>query len=386
VGYFTSRPIATAIIGILAASGCASQTAPSSGVPNSVAPQIGGVAAGSMRPVDSTSILEKLTKQITIGSTVDPENGDQGPRSVAISTGSLQGKIAKGQLLVCNYEDSSGTPGNGTTMEVLSPKSNSSPSRFIQTSLLKGCDGDAIQPRHGSIWGTGFSSGDIVELAPKGKIVKTYTSGKVFSAPFSDTVADHTQDFGPLNVYVGSTLAGGIVNISAGFYGNGIATQVAKGFAVGKGSDADLGPSGLAYDLNADVLYIVDGVDNTVVAFTNASKLVAKDEIVVEAGGTTFKCKFPKTTCGKLIYSGSPLDAPIAATLLPNGNLIVANSQGTANTLVELTPAGTVLATKVVDSSATQGVFGLAAKGTNDNNTVLYFTDVNSNTVEELEQ
>ena len=317
---------------------------------------------------------------------MDAQNGDKGPRSIAISAGSIQGKIAKGQLLVCNYEDSSGTAGNGTTMEILDSKTNSSPTRFVQTTLLKGCDGDAIQPRHGSIWGTGFTSGDIVELAPKGKIVKTYTSGKIFSAPFADVVADHTQDFGPLNVYVGSTLVGGIVNISAGFYGNGIATQVAKGFAVGKGSDADLGPSGLSYDLSADVLYIVDGVNNTVVAFTNASKLVAKDEIIVQPGGKTFKCKFPKTTCGKLIYSGSPLDAPIASTVLPNGNLVVANSQGTANTLVELTPSGTVLATKVVDSSATQGVFGIAAKGTNDNNTVLFFTDTNSNTVQELEQ
>lgn len=386
MGYCASRPIAAAIIGILAASGCASPTTPSSGSFNPTAQHVAGATNIGMRPVDSTSILQKLTKQVTIGSTVDAQNGDKGPRAISIATGSKDGKLAKGQLLVCNYEDSSGVAGNGTTMEVLNPAQGSTPTRFIQTSLLKGCDGDAIQPRHGSVWGTAFTSGDIVELAPKGKIVKTYTSGKVFSAPFSDTVADHTQDFGPLNVYVGSTLAGGIVNISAGFYGNGIATQVAKGFAVGKGSNADLGPSGLTYDLTADVLYIVDGVDNTVVGFTNASKLVAKDEIIVKPGGKTFQCKFPKTTCGELIYSGSALDAPIAATLLPNGNLVVANSQGTANTLVELTPTGQVLATKVVDSSSTQGVFGLVAKGTNDNNTVLYFSDANSNTVQELEQ
>ena len=76
----------------------------------------------------------------------------------------------------------------------------------------------------------------------------------------------------------------------------------------------------------------------------------------------------------------------MAATLLPNGNLIVANTQGTANTLVELTPKGKVLDTKVVDESSTQGVFGLAAGGTNDANTVLFYTDTNSNTVHELER
>ena len=64
----------------------------------------------------------------------------------------------------------------------------------------------------------------------------------------------------------------------------------------------------------------------------------------------------------------------------------MANTGGTANTLVELTPAGQVLDTKVVDKSATQGVFGLAAIGTNDANTALYFTDTNSNNVQELKQ
>ena len=121
-------------------------------------------------------------------------------------------------------------------------------------------------------------------------------------------------------------------------------------------------------------------------AFTNASKLLDKDEIIVKPGGKKFKCRYPKTTCAHLVYKGSPLDAPMASALLPNGNLIVANTQGTANTLVELTPNGKVLDTKVVDQSSTQGVFGLAASGTNDSNTVLYYTDTNSNTVQELER
>jgi sugar lactone lactonase YvrE len=160
---------------------------------------------------------------------------------------------------------------------------------------------------------------------------------------------------------------------------------VAKGFGVSKGSQG-LAPSGLQYDPATDTLYIVDGVTNTIVAFSNSSKLLDKDEIIVKAGGKTFSCKYPKTTCASLVYSGSPLDAPMASALLPNGNLIVANTQGTANTLVELTPQGQVLDTKVVDSSSTQGVFGLVAGGTKDSNTVLFFTDTNSNNVQELEQ
>ena len=76
--------------------------------------------------------------------------------------------------------------------------------------------------------------------------------------------------------------------------------------------------------------------------------------------------------------------APVAAALLPNGNLIVANTQG-GNKLVELTPAGKVLAIKAVDKSATPHVFGLASAGTSDTNTVVFFTTTEDSTVHELE-
>ena len=113
-----------------------------------------------------------------------------------------------------------------------------------------------------------------------------------------------------------------------------------------------------------------------------------KDEITVEPGGRTFKCKDPSSTCGKLIYAGKPLGAPEAMTILPNGNLTVANTAGAqANTLVEIDTAnGKVLDTKVVDKNKTAGIFGLVATGTNDGNIALFFTDTNSNTLQELEQ
>jgi hypothetical protein len=75
----------------------------------------------------------------------------------------------------------------------------------------------------------------------------------------------------------------------------------------------------------------------------------------------------------------------VASTLLPNGNLVVANTSG-GNTLVELTPAGQILDTKVVDTNKTAGVFGLAAIGTTDSNTEIYFTDTNTNDVDVLEK
>jgi hypothetical protein len=134
-----------------------------------------------------------------------------------------------------------------------------------------------------------------------------------------------------------------------------------------------------------DILYIVDGVDNTVVAVSNARKLLEKNEIVVQPGGKRFKCAHPKFTCATLVYSGSPLNAPVASALLPNGNLIVANTKG-GNTLVELTPTGQVLDTKVIDKSTIAHVFGLLATGTSDSDTALFYTDTKTNTLQELEQ
>jgi hypothetical protein len=368
---------------LLVASGCGAHAVPpSDGAYPAL--QTSSAAAIHSRPADTTSILKKLTKDVVIGSTVDTKNGDQGPRSISIVPNNSHGLLTKGDLLVCNFEDSNGVLGNGTTMEILNPKPSSTPVRFFQNDSIKGCDGDAISSKGGTVYGAGFTGGKIVVISKNGKVQKTY-GGKTITDPFSDTSGDPPQNFSPLFIYGGTTVGGGIVSIDIGFYGNGLPTQVAKGFGVSKGSQG-LAPSGLQYDPATDTLYIVDGVTNTIVAFSNSSKLLDKDEIIVKPGGKTFSCKFPKTTCASLVYSGSPLNAPMASALLPNGNLIVANTQGTANTLVELTPQGQVLDTKVVDSSSTQGVFGLAAYGTNDSNTVLFFTDTNANNVQELEQ
>jgi hypothetical protein len=358
---------------LVAASACGARTVPSS------------IELTRVRPADTTSILKKLTVQITIGSTVDSENGDEGPRAIAIVPHSkLKSKLTKGQLLVCNFENAAGVPGEGTTIEVLDPASSSQPRQFVQSAAIEGCDGDAINSA-GYVFAAGLTSAQLVEFSAKGAHIRTYRRRPI-AAPFSDVVASGQQQFSPEYVFVGTTY-GGIASISSGFYGNGDALQVAKGFATSDSSEGgEMAPSGLQYNKNSDVLYIIDGVTNTIVAFANASELLDHNEIVVEPGGMTFECEYSSITCASLVYSGSPLDAPLAAALLPNGNLIVANTQGTANMLIELTPQGQVLDTKVVDSSATQGVFGLAAAGTNDDNTVLFFTDTNSNTVQELEQ
>ncbi len=345
------------------------------------APQL-GVPAVAFRPDDNTSILKKLTKLAVIGSTVDPKNGDTGPRAISIAKSNFGFK--QGQLLVCNYADASGTAGNGTTMELFNPKPNSKPVRWAQSNDIKGCVGDAMTTVGNQVYGAGQTSGELVWFDQNGNFKKRYSSPIVM--PLGNADAFFTNFYHPEFIYTSDAKTGAIVGLSAGHYGTGRLLEVAKGFEVNKGKGwGVLGPSGMAYDKNVDTLYIVDGANNTVVAFNHAGNLLEKDEIIVKPGGKTFKCAHPQTTCGTLVHSGSPLNAPLAVALLPNGNLIVANTKD-GNTLIEMTPAGKVLATKVVDQSKTAGVYALLADGATDSDTVLFFTDTNKNDLEELTQ
>jgi hypothetical protein len=262
---------------------------------------------------------------------------------------------------------------------------------FTQNTKIEGCDGDAITAGN-DVYGAGLVSGIVSEFTQTGKFKKSY--GSPIEVPFADADAFCGESYAPEDLYIGDSKTGSLIKLAFPISSSGHpqVIQVMTGFGVNTGSGwSVLGPSGMQYDskkhgsLCNDTLYIVDGVDNTIIAVSNASSLLEKNEIVVQPGGKTFKCAHPKSTCATLVYSGSPLNGPVASALLPNGNLIVANTLG-GNKLVELTPAGQVLATKTIDKSKTAHIFGLLATGTSDSNTALFYTDTKTNTLQELEQ
>ncbi|MGC2406301.1 MAG: hypothetical protein WA431_07825 [Candidatus Cybelea sp.] len=347
--------------------------------------------ASAVGLTDTKSILKLLTKDVEIGSTVDSKNGDTGPRAISLVHSTF--RLKKGQLLVCNFEDSAGTAGKGTTIEVFDPKPNSKPRTFVQSSKIEGCVGNAATVAN-DVYGAGMASGIAAQFNPSGEL--QYSYGSPIEEPLDDADASCGLAYAPEDVYVSDAKTGDVIKLAKPPVSSGRATetQVISGFAVNKGSGwSALGPSGIQYNatrtrtgsLCNDTLYILDGVDNTVVAVSNASNLLEKDEIVVEPGGKRFKCTYASKTCATLVYSGSPLNAPVAQALLPNGNLIVANSKD-GNTLVELTPTGKILDTKTIDTNKTGDIFGLLAEGTGDSNTVLFYTDTATNTLQELEQ
>jgi hypothetical protein len=374
---FAYRRTVVAALALVAVPACRG-AAPSAFGPS--APVTAQGYRGAASPDDGTSILNKLTKDVLIGSTVDPKNGDTGPWAV-YRVRSNYG-LKKGQLLVCNFADAAGAPGKGTTVEVFNPQPNSKPAQFVQNGKVEGCDGDGLSSGN-QLYAAGQTSKVVAWFNQKGKYKKTY--GPPIQQPLSDGDVYNPNAYSTEYLFVGDAKTGGVVNFAIGGYGNPKEVQVVSGFAVSGSGWTALGPSGMNYSKTKDVLYIVDGVTNTVISVSHPGSLLEKNEIVVQPGGKTFKCLYKRDTCAKLVYAGSPLDAPLASTLLPNGNLIVANTQG-GNTLVEFTPGGQVLATKVIDQSQNPGIFGLLAVGSGDNNTALFYTDANSNELHELEQ
>jgi len=377
---FSKERAAFLLIGaLLVTAGCGGNGTVPGSAGTGGASQLSLSRGGEDSPADTTSILKKLTKDVVIGTTVDPKNGDTGPHSLAI-VGANYG-LKKGQLVTCNFADSSGGAGNGTTVEVLNPTAGSKPSTFVTNAKIKGCDGNAISSGN-SVYACGYTSGVCVSFNHAGKQGKTYSSPIV--KPFADGDIFNPQAYAAEYIMVGDAKTGGVVSFAVGPYGNPKETQVISGFGTSGSGWGTLGPSGFQYDKKKDVMYIVDGNTNTIVSVTHPGNLLVKNEIVVQAGGKTFKCAHPKDSCAKLVLAGSPLNGPVALALLPNGNLIAANTKD--NKLVEVTPAGQVLATKVADKGNAPAVFGLAATGKTDTNTTLFYTDINDNNVHQLQQ
>jgi hypothetical protein len=389
--FSNTRAALLAAATLVTASACGGNGAVPSASQNAANAALSQAAAGiqslGIEPQDTTSILKKLKKNVVIGSTVDAKNGDKGPRGFSVVAAG-EGKLKKGQIVICNFADKSGTAGKGTTVELLDPTPGSKPTRFVQSTKIEGCADAALSPASDYVY-VSATSGHEVQVIPSGAIKKSF--GTPLKAPIAGV--DGACPGGPSclysseYIYVADATIGGIVSFSVNGYGNKKETEVIDGFDVNEKSGwTTLGPTSLAYNFkNNGTLYAIDGVDSTVTSFNNASELLVPDEITVNKGGKTFKCKYPKSTCGKLILAGSPLNAPVAIAKLPNGNLVVANSAGSSpNTLVELTPAGDVLDTKVVDTGKTAGVFGLYAIGKTDSDTSLYYTDTNDNSLHEL--
>jgi hypothetical protein len=346
-----------------------------------VPPRAAGFAnesvAGALPDKDS-SILKTLKKEVVIGSTVDPKYGQLNPYGLTVAP-STTGDFTKGDLVVCNFNDKANVQGTGFTIVALHPKPGSKPLLVSHSKTLVGCDALALGPTD-DIWAAAFSANDNPVVSAMGKL-EDDIKGKPFDHPFGQIYAQPTA--GSPAFYESNAGVGTVVRINLG--SKFTYDVIAKGFAVNHGKPGSIfAPSGLAYDASIDTLYIVDGTNDTVVAFDKVST-IPNGGIVVEKSGLKFKG--PAAGRARVLFAGAPLDGPISSALLANGNLVVGNTSNPSgrNVMVELSPSGKVLATRNVDKGAAGAIFGMVATGKGAD-TKLYFNDDNENDLRVLER
>ena len=331
-------------------------------------------------PDNGSSVLKRLDTTTTIGSTVDPINGDQNPYGLDIAPIDA-GLLKAGDLVVCNFNDGpTNTQGKGTTIVALHPQPGSNPTRVAQHMSLLGCDALALAPND-NIWLAAFNANDNPIFAPNGTLVTTLAGGP-WHRPFGQTFAPARDDHGTPAFYESNAGDGSIVRININPGPTFTFDVIATGFAVNGGAPGSiLGPSGLQYDAKHDRLYIVDGADNTLTSISHVSKIPAGG---ISVNGTTFGGTFKKQA--RSVFSGPPLNGPISSALLPDGHLVLGNTSDPngSNLMVEIKSDGHLLAVKNVDTGAAGALFGMVASGHDAGDTKIYFNDDNDNTVKVL--
>lgn len=367
-----------AVLGMVAVTVAAMLTANCAGS-GAVTPVSGGQSSLADAAVFATSILGVLRRQVVIGSTVDPKFGQLNPYGLDVAR-STAGAFVKGDLAVCNFNAKSNVQGTGFTVVALHPAPGSKPALVAAKKNLIGCDALALAPDD-TIWAAAFVANDNPVISSNGKTVANI-KGMPFDHPFGQAYAQPIKRSPAF--YESNAGDGTIVRIDLG--SKFTYDVIAKGFAINHGQPGSiLGPSGLQYDARIDTLYVVDGTNNTVVAFSKVSKIKAGG-IVVGSGGRTFSG--PDARYARLVYAGKPLNGPISSALLFNGNLVIGNTldPNGKNLMIELTPSGKVLDVRNVDRGPAGALFGMVATGTSAADTKLYFNDDNGNDLQVLER
>jgi hypothetical protein len=325
-------------------------------------------------------IFHQLKHQVVIGSTIDGVYGQLNPYGLDVAK-STNGAFTKGDLAVCNFNDSSNVQGTGYTIVALHPKPGSTPALVAaDPTTLLGCTAVALTSDD-TIFAAAFAANDNPVFSSSGSLI-TKLSGSPFNSPFGETYAQPKK--GSPVIYESNAADGTIVRISiGGSYGTEV---IATGFPVNGGPPGSiLGPSGLQYDAHRDMLYVVDGQNNSVTTISKVSSLHAGC-LTVKSNGKSFGGR-----CGsqaRILYEGAPLNGPISSALFFNGTIVVGNTldPNGENLMVEINPGGHVGEVRNVDTGAAGSLFGMVATGTNAADTKLYFNDDNDNNLQVLER
>ena len=307
-----------------------------------------------------------------VASTV-PANGDVNPYGL-VRVARSSGALVKGNLLVSNFNSSANLQGTGTTIVQISPEgvvtlfaqidANSLPGPCpggigLTTALAVLRSGWVIVGSLPTTDGTSTTAqgGCLLVLDNNGKVVETFF-GSLINGPWDMTALDSgsSADLFVSNVLNGTAAGGG--NVVAGGTVTRLTlthlftaipslesiTVVGSGFAERTDPAAlVIGPTGVGLSPGADVLYVADSLHNRIAAISDPVS------------------RRTSAGVGETVTRGGALNDPLGLTVAPGGNILTVN--GNNGFLVETTPNGQQIKTKLLDSSGSPpgagALFGL---------------------------
>jgi DNA-binding beta-propeller fold protein YncE len=217
-------------------------------------------------------------------------------------------------------------------------------------------------------------AGGLLITDKNGKLLFNYqggglVTGQVLSADLQGPWGMAAVDLGAKGavLFISNVLSGTVIRSEVTFSG-GVFNHTTKIIAehLGHENDANgflLGPSGLAYDAATDVLYVANSHDNTISEIQHASTATAPQPVTV------------------ITSDAKHLHGPLTLEFAPNGDLLVANSDGSngdpaqPSEIVEFTIKGQFVKQFNVDASE-GGAFGIAVESLpNDQSELAYSND-----------
>jgi hypothetical protein len=339
------------------------------------------VVSGGIPPAGADDNNGFLPNQMIV-STV-PAIGDVNPYGVAFVPPGFQrgsGPPQPGDILVSNFNNSMNLQGTGTTIMRVS-RSGAVSLFFTATPPAPGATGNGLSTALavlrkgfiivGSVPSTDGTAatvgpGGLLVIDSAGNLVSTISDPKI-KGPWDMTILDEGNQ---AIAFISSVLTGTVVRLDLSVATNGVTvtkeTVIASGYQHrGDPVAFEVGPTGLVYDPDRDVLFVAATEDNAVFAVQGAATRTS-------SGGK-----------GTVIYRDvTHLHGPLGMAEAPNGHLLVANSDvinsdpNQPSEIVEFTKQGQFIKQLSVDP-AQGGSFGLAVRA---NEETAFFAAVDDNT------
>ena len=323
------------------------------------------VASAAARADDERSFLP----QTFVSSTI-PANGDLNPYGVAFVPKGFpaSGALRPGDVVVANFNASSNLQGTGTTIVKLTPGGAVAPA------VTAGQPGNAVtfftSPLPGLTTALGvlrrgfvvvgnlpttdgtvntISQGALQIINAAGAVVATLTDPMTLDSPWDLTVVDGGDR---ALVFVANVLSGRVSRLDLAVGPSSVTvlsdTVVAQGYKHEPNASAlVLGPTGLAYDAEQDVLYVASTDDNAIFAVPGAAEIRSPVDK------------------GRLVFADAHLRGPLGLAFAPNGHLLTGNGDAVnadpahPSEIVEFTASGRFVGEANIDAGQ-DAAFGVA--------------------------